>query len=162
MIRSILIICTGNVCRSPMAACLFRRALPDCNVASAGLAPPVGAKADPRAVRLLASEGCDLGTHRARAVDATMVDTADLILVMDAEQRRKLELLFPHAQGKTYRICEFVYADVPDPYGCSASMFSIVLELIKHGIETWLTQLEADSTAAKPMEIHHENGRYAR
>jgi protein-tyrosine phosphatase len=132
-----------------MAACLFRRALPDCEVASAGLAPPIGAKADPRAVRLLASEGCDLAAHRARAVDAAMVATAELILVMDGEQRRQLEVLFPHAQGKTYRICEFVYADVPDPYGCSTSMFGIVLDLMKHGIETWLTQFEAASTAAK-------------
>lgn len=147
MIRSILVICVGNVCRSPMAACLLRRALPDCEVASAGLAPPVGANADPRAVRLLANEGCDLASHRARAVDAIMVAAADLVLVMDNEQRRELELLFPQARGKTYRLCEFVQADVPDPYGCSVSMFNIVLELIKQGVATWLAQFEAVASA---------------
>ncbi|KUE87888.1 protein tyrosine phosphatase [Cupriavidus necator] len=147
MIRSILVICVGNVCRSPMAACLLRRALPDCEIASAGLAPPIGANADPRAIRLLADEGCDLASHRARAVDAIMVAAAELVLVMDNEQRTELELLFPQARGKTYRLCEFVPADVPDPYGGSLSMFNIVLGLIKQGIETWSAQIEAATSA---------------
>lgn len=141
MVRSILVVCIGNVCRSPMAACLLRRALPDCEVASAGLAPPVGAPADPRAVRVLAREGCGLVNHRARAVDAAQVATADLILVMESRQRDELEQLYPEAQGKTYRLCEFARADVPDPFGCSIGMFGIVLDLIKLGVASWSTQL---------------------
>ncbi|MBP0629222.1 MULTISPECIES: low molecular weight protein-tyrosine-phosphatase [unclassified Cupriavidus] len=141
MTRSILVICIGNVCRSPMAACLLSQLLPACEVASAGLAPPVGAPADPSAVRLLAREGLDIASHRARAVNDALVAAADLILVMDSEQRDELERVFPLARGKTHRICESTSTDVPDPYGCSPSMFYIVLELIKQGIASWSARL---------------------
>ncbi|WP_327077332.1 arsenate reductase/protein-tyrosine-phosphatase family protein [Cupriavidus necator] len=79
MVRSILVICVGNVCRSPMAACLPSRVRPACDVVSAGLAPPVGAPADPSAVRLLASEGYDLAGHRACAADEALVAVAGQI-----------------------------------------------------------------------------------
>jgi protein-tyrosine phosphatase len=152
MPASILVLCIGNICRSPMAATLLRQALPACEVASAGLAPPVGAAADPHAVRLLAREGCDLADHRARAVDDAMVAAADLVLVMDSVQREALEERFPQSRGKTFRLCETLGVDVPDPYGCSQQMFCIVLELIKQGISAWSEQLEAVATAASHGE----------
>jgi len=155
MPSSILVVCIGNVCRSPMAAALLRRALPDCEVASAGLAPPVGVGADPRAIRLLANEGCDLNGHRARAVDASMVATADLVLVMDTQQREAMEECFPQSRGKTFRLCEDLDLDVPDPYGCSQQMFAIVLDMIKGGISSWSTQLDAVASTV-PAHSHGE------
>jgi len=153
MVGSILVICTGNVCRSPMAACLLQHALPTCTVVSAGLAAPIGAPADPRAALLLAQEGCDLGDHRARAVDESLVAAADLVLVMDDFQRDELERRYPSARGKTRRIGEFIQVDVPDPYGCSQSMFIIVLELIKMGIDSWLIHL----SCPEPATSHGDN-----
>ncbi|RZT31847.1 low molecular weight protein-tyrosine-phosphatase [Cupriavidus agavae] len=138
-IRSILVVCLGNRCRSPMAALLLQQALPGCHVLSAGLEPPVGAGADPRAVRLLAQEGVDLRPHRARAIDAPLVDQADLVLVMEDDQRLMLEGLHPGARGKTFRLCESIDADVPDPYGGSHGMFAVVLGMIRHGVEAWTT-----------------------
>ncbi|WP_037025038.1 low molecular weight protein-tyrosine-phosphatase [Cupriavidus sp. GA3-3] len=153
MVHSILVVCIGNICRSPMAACLLGHVLPACEVVSAGLAPPVGAPADPNAVRLLAREGFDIVGHRARAVDDALVAAADLILVMDSEQRDELERVFPHARGKTHRLCEYTHTDVPDPYGCSPKMFGIVLELIKQGIASWSIRLGA---AAAPAHVQGE------
>ncbi len=147
MIRRILVVCLGNTCRSPMAASLLRQALPGCQVMSAGLAPPVGAAADPRAVRVLALEGRDLSAHRARAVDAALVANADLVLVMDVEQREAIETQYPEARGKTFRLCEAAHADVPDPYGGSQSMFVIVLGLIKLGVESWSAHVQATEPA---------------
>lgn len=147
MVRSILVVCLGNMCRSPMAEGLLRRALPGCEVHSAGLAPPVGAAADPRAVRLLAREGLDLRRHRARAVNDAMLSRADLVLVMDEELREELVALFPHAAHKTHRLCEFIPADVPDPYTGSQQMFALVLELIRQGITAWSARLQADVPA---------------
>ncbi|AGW92511.1 MULTISPECIES: low molecular weight protein-tyrosine-phosphatase [Cupriavidus] len=152
MVKTILVVCVGNICRSPMAAHLLQQAVPWCTVTSAGLAPPVGAPADPRAARLLAGAGISLREHRARAITAIMVNAADLVLVMDNEQRDELEFLFPQARGKTFRLCEFLKSDVPDPYGCSMSMFTIVLELIRQGIASWSAQLEATS----PVNTHGE------
>lgn len=143
MIRSILVVCIGNTCRSPMAQGLLRQALPGCTVSSAGLAPLEGAAADPHTVRLLAEDGLDLAGHRARTVDGDMINGADLVLVMDTEQREALERQYPHARGKVYRLCEFMHADVPDPYGCSQNMFRIVLGLIKQGVDSWSVRIRA-------------------
>lgn len=147
-VRTILVVCLGNTCRSPMAAGLLRLALPECRVESAGLAPPVGAAADPRAVRLLHGEGCDLDDHCARAVDAAQIEAADLVLVMETDQRSYLERRYPCALGKTHRLCEHEQADVPDPYGGSQSMFVIALGLIKLGVESWSARIR--SAAANP------------
>ena len=132
-----------------MAAALLRQALPQCNVLSAGLAPPVGAAADPRASRLIAAEGSDLSQHRAQAIDAALVSAADLILVMDTDQYEALEETYPQARGKTHRLCEAEEADVPDPFGGSQSMFVIVLNLIKQGVGSWSTRLRTSSPALR-------------
>ena len=149
MIRSILVVCLGNRCRSPMAADLLRQALPGCSISSAGLAPPVGAGADPRVIRLLAKEGLDLAPHRARELDAAMVAGADLVLVMDSEQRAWLEDLYPDARGKTYRLCEAGQADIPDPYGGSQAMFLIVLGLIRQGVQAWSAQIQSEAQSTR-------------
>ncbi|WP_416051298.1 low molecular weight phosphotyrosine protein phosphatase [Cupriavidus basilensis] len=143
MIRSILVVCIGNTCRSPMAQGLLRHALPGCTVSSAGLAPLEGAAADPHTVRLLEEDGLDLSGHRARTVDEDMINGADLVLVMDTEQREALERQYPQARGKVYRLCEFMHADVPDPYGCSQNMFRIVLGLIRQGVDSWSVRIRA-------------------
>jgi protein-tyrosine phosphatase len=155
MIKSILVVCLGNICRSPMAETLLREALPNCQIASAGLAPLEGAAADPRAVSLLGAEGSAIRAHRARTVNAALIDWADLVLVMDGEQRDEIEERFPQARGKVYRLCEFVHADVPDPFGCSQNMFSIVLGLIKQGIESWSVRIQATRNNV-PANCHGE------
>jgi protein-tyrosine phosphatase len=130
-----------------MAAAVLQRTLPDCRVTSAGLAPPVGRPADPRAVRAMAREGYDIGAHRARLVDADMIAAADLVLVMDCDQRNEIECRFPQALGKTFRFCEVTRTDIPDPLGCSQNMFSIVLTMVKQGTASWRAQLGAEAAA---------------
>ncbi|NSX16267.1 low molecular weight phosphotyrosine protein phosphatase [Cupriavidus taiwanensis] len=149
MIRSILVVCLGNRCRSPMAADLLRQALPDCSISSAGLAPPPDAGADPRVIRLLAKDGLDLAAHRTRELDDGMVNDADLVLVMDSEQREWLEQRFPQARGKTFRLCEAAQADIPDPYGGSQAMFLIVLGLIREGVQAWTAQIQSEAQATR-------------
>ncbi|MBY4896856.1 low molecular weight protein-tyrosine-phosphatase [Cupriavidus sp. AU9028] len=152
MVNNILIVCLGNTCRSPMAEALLRRALPDCKVCSAGLAPPVGAAAHPRVISLMHAEGIELHAHRARTVDDALIDWADLILVMETDQREEVERRFPAARGKVWRIGEFIQTDVPDPFGCSHSMFTIALGLIKKGIDSWSDRIRSIA----PAECHGE------
>ncbi|AOY95147.1 protein tyrosine phosphatase [Cupriavidus sp. USMAA2-4] len=148
MIRSILVVCLGNRCRSPMAAALLRRSLPACQVISAGIAPAVGALVDPRAGRLLALEGIAMDEHRAQRLNAAMVDFADLILVMEAQQMEMVEQSFPAAHGRTFRLCESLDLDVPDPYGGTHGLFLLAFSLIRQGVDSWAGKIAGDASPA--------------
>jgi len=87
--RTIVVVCHGNICRSPLAAALLRRALgPDgIRVESAGFIGPN--RPPPRdAVSAAARRGVDLSDHRSRLLTADLVNAADLLVVMEPEQQR--------------------------------------------------------------------------
>ena len=115
----ILVVCTANICRSPLAAELLRRRLAerfgadadDVEVTSAGVRALVGEPMDPYAAALLAEvTGPDgaLGSHQfaARQVDERLVGEADLVLTMTREHRRAVVQLVPAAQRRTFTLRE--------------------------------------------------------
>ena len=143
MIRSVLVVCIGNICRSPMAEALLRRAVVDLNisVASAGLGALVGRPADPIADELMREAGIDISAHRARQIDESMVQDHDLILVMDEAQREDLSGRFPRARGKIHSLGRWGGFEVPDPYRAPRSAFTQALELIERGVRDWHERL---------------------
>lgn len=90
-LRSILVVCHGNICRSPVAAALLRQALGPAGirVESAGFIGP-NRPSPPAAVATAARHGVDLSDHRSRLLTADLVRSAELIVVMDAAQRREV------------------------------------------------------------------------
>lgn len=118
----LLIVCTGNTCRSAMAEALIREAAGTrglrLEVRSAGIAA-ADSPASPRAIEALAEKRIDLTGHRARAVTREMIDWADVILVMTTRHREAIISLDPVAAEKTHLIREFAgtAGDVHDPYG---------------------------------------------
>ena len=91
--RNILVVCYGNVCRSPYLQAVLQRALPEVVVASAGF---VGSdRPVPQASAMISAErGLDLSRFRSRPLTPTTVSEADLIVVMDANQAREISVRF--------------------------------------------------------------------
>ena len=136
---SALLVCAGNVCRSPMAAALLSQRLSRAGatpkVESAGLAALVGEPADPLAVALMRERDLDITPHRGRQLTFSLVTAFDLILVMEQRQQRDVERMLPVARGRVHRVGRFGGFDVPDPYRRGRAAFQESLALIERGID---------------------------
>ena len=147
--QSILILCDGNHCRSPLAEALFRRAFPEMKqVGSAGLQALAGQPADAEVRRLAQREGVPLDAFRGRQVDAPMILGADLILVMDEVQRQSVSMMFPMARGRVFLLGHWLPKDrreVADPFGLGPEAMASALEHIQEGLATWRLRLDRES-----------------
>ena len=141
-LRSILVVCEGNICRSPMAQALFSHARPALRTRSAGLGALVGMPADEAAVRLMQARGIDIAPHRAQQISRPLCLEAELVLVMDLHQRERLQQLYPETAGRVYRLCEASRKDVPDPYRQPEQSFRQSLALIDEGVQQWLQRID--------------------
>lgn len=139
--KRILVVCEGNICRSPMAAGLLAHALPHSGVHSAGLNALSGMPADETAVRLMRARGIDISSHRAAQLTSDLCQHTDLILVMSTEQRKHVEHKYPFSCGRVFRIGEFSKHDVPDPYRRPEAVFRKALELISDGVTEWTQRI---------------------
>lgn len=139
--KSILVVCEGNICRSPMAQGLLAHALPGMQVRSAGLGALVGMPADETAVKLMRERGIDITAHRATQINRAMCLESDIVLVMDPEQRARVEGLYPQARGRVFRLGEYTQRDIPDPYRQREQAFRNALALIDEGAQEWLRRI---------------------
>jgi protein-tyrosine phosphatase len=141
----VLVLCTGNICRSPMAEAVLRRLLvdraPGTRVESAGLGAPVGMPADPHAIELMSERGLDITGHRARRTSARMLEEFPVVLVMEIAQCEVVASRYRAARRRTHRLGNWGDFDVPDPIGGDRREFEQALELIDRGIAQWLERL---------------------
>lgn len=156
--KRVLIVCTGNVCRSPMAMGLLRQRLAQdgldsqVSVSSAGVYGLDGSAASRPGVDVLAERGIDISEHRARTIDQKEVAQADLVLVMEEAQRRTLFYTYPEQLHKIFLISEMSgdYRDIKDPYRRPKEEYERcadeLTKLIEDGYATILKRLKIDIT----------------
>ena len=138
--RRILIVCHGNVIRSPFAAGLIAQAVGDrgsVSIASAGLQAVPRKQAHPTAVLTATALRVDLSRHAAAPVAPATVANADVILVMDIPQLVVMRTRFPNAHAKTFLLtclAPEVPLEIPDPVDGDGSVFQICFDHISRAV----------------------------
>lgn len=141
MIQRVMCVCTGNICRSPMAEVLLRHACPGVQVISSGTHALEGALADPLAREVLGEIGLDLSGHRGQQITRPLSRQSDLILVLDAGHKSWVEESFPEVRGRVFLLGHFGRFEVPDPYRLGRSAFDQALKLIQQGVADWTLRI---------------------
>lgn len=139
----ILFVCTGNICRSPMAAGLLRQRLAQegldsrYEVASAGVWAMDDRPASENAVAVMAERGIDIGQHIAHTLTAQDVSAAALILVMSREHEEMIRNTWPQYEWKVHRLSEMggKRRNIPDPYRGTVEEYRECADLISDYID---------------------------
>ena len=156
--KTILFLCTGNVCRSPMAEGLFRHAVKgrgEFRILSAGLGAMDGQSPTNHSVQAMREIGIDISHQRSRALTAELVRSADLILGMTHSHTDTVALLYPSAAEKTFLLREFdetlepYEKDISDPIGSPYHIYVECRDQIEQGIVTLLKFMEQNSFLTK-------------
>ena len=140
---NILLVCTGNTCRSAMAGGLFEKAIDDdydgcINIETAGINVYVPTPASENAVKIMEEMDIDISDHISRQVTKEDIENADLVLVMTLSHRNTLIDLYPQFSDKIYTIPEYAYGsddEILDPFGGDEDEYRECANELKEAID---------------------------
>ena len=138
---NILVVCVGNICRSPMAEALLKQRFPNKNIDSAGVGALVGHSADPAALEIMTKQGIDITSHVAKQIDENLARTADIIFTMSDGQTKWIEERWPFCRGKTFKLGHWISKDIADPYKHEMSAFETAYQDIVDSLEQWADKI---------------------
>lgn len=148
--KSILFVCTGNSCRSPMAAGFLKEMLKEqkeIKIDSCGIISSSFAGATPQAIELMKEYGIDISFHKTRSLSKDLIDGADLVLVMEEKHRGRVRELNPEAGKKTFLLKASAgdkeILEIRDPIGLSNEFYREVAGEIKSTLERALPRILA-------------------
>jgi protein-tyrosine phosphatase len=141
-LQNILVVCVGNICRSPMAEFFLKHQHSDLHIESAGIAALVGHAADNKAIFCMdACYNINIKSHVARQLDENLLKKADLVLVMSLNQQKYIELTWPFVKGKVFRLGHWQNKNVPDPYKNDQEFFNLTCKNIQNYVLDWQSHL---------------------
>jgi protein-tyrosine phosphatase len=142
MFDSILVVCVGNICRSPVGERLLRQALPDRDVSSAGINALVGKPADKTASAVAAAHDLSLHGHVARQFTAAMGAAHDLILVMEPGHKREITRMAPQLAGRVMLFDKWTGdTGIADPYLRSTEFHEKTFAALSDAAAAWAGRL---------------------
>jgi protein-tyrosine phosphatase len=142
-VNSLLVVCVGNICRSPVGERLLQAALPLVKVTSAGIGALVGHEADATAAMVAMRNGVSLDGHVSRQFSAQIAADQDLILVMEAGHKHQIAREFPQFSGRTMLFDQWNgQKGIADPYRLDESFHEQVFHQIKAAADAWALRLK--------------------
>lgn len=152
----LIVACTGNICRSPMAEAVLRHYLQQrgiaAQVSSCGLDAPIGRSPHPYAIQVNEAHGIPIDINkRSQACVSAELKRATLILVMETHHRH--QVLNRHAQvgGKTFLLGHWGGVEIPDPIRDPLPVFEQVYEYIDQGCQAWIDHLLQAGLVSKQL-----------
>ena len=146
---SILFVCTGNICRSPMASVLFNSKIGSradqqgWDVRSAGTRAVNGAPASINAREVMKAWGLDLSLHLSRPVSDDLIRSSDLVLTMERDHKEELQEKFPDLAGRIYMLSEMIglEQDIADPIGGPLDAYELTARELDRTINSGLKKI---------------------
>lgn len=145
MFDSILVVCVGNICRSPTGERLLQKYLPEKKITSAGIAALVGKGADASAEEIARKNSISLENHKARQLTRDICYDNDLILVMEKVHIDLVCKIAPEARGKVMLFGHWIdQKEVSDPYRKSREAFEFVFKILDEASQGWSLAFKND------------------
>lgn len=152
MFERILLVCTGNLCRSPLAEAMLRLQLAadghghHTQVRSAGTKAALGRHVDDTVLFVAQAQPelvAELQRHRSQPVDRSLTWWADLILVMESRQAQAVSKVDPSASHKIRHLGDLIHRPIPDPYLKHESVYREVHGVISSAVVSWRYRISA-------------------
>jgi len=152
ILKSIMFICTGNICRSPMAHAYMQKRLYDLNkqneyiISSCGTNAIYGQCATDNAIESMKKYDIDLTRHRATSIEDSNILDYDIILVLTKNHKREVLQIYPSLNEKMFTLKEYVnneemYKDIDDPWGLDINVYNATAKDIVENIDKLIEML---------------------